>query len=161
MRKVIALIVIFAAITFGWTTSTISPTKITYDGQFIIMEFGYMVVSTGLLQKQAFVDISKWKTIDSITCSVFGYGELDIDSVDIYVGSNGAFGSTAYTMKSTLDLAASTKGFVTANPAVTADIINQSILRGVTSLKVITRGSAAGCSTGNNAFVMLHIWGTQ
>ena len=162
MKQIIALIVIFVAIAYAVTTTTVSNSAITYQDCFIDINFGTMTASTDNTQKQAHVDVSSWKTIDSVGCSVYGTGELDVDSVDIYIGvAPGYHGTTAYTRISSLDLAASTKGFSVTYPAVAADCITQALMRGAKNLKVQTRGAISGVGTTNNCHVLLQIYGTK
>lgn len=160
MKNFLVLLSVLAFTTLCYSQKTISSNDIKQSGRFVDINFGTQ--QDGDLgttaERQAYVDISDWAKIDSISMLVYGTGELDVDSVDIYGGASPEFVlSTANTFTTALDLAAGIKGAVQAFIAG-AGMTN---LRGVRHLKVMTNGSGSGVGTTNNLHVLLHIYGTK
>lgn len=160
MKKFLVLLSVLMFTTLCYSQKTITSNDIVKSTRFIDINFGTQ--QDGDLgttaQRQAFVDISDWAKIDSIAMLVYGTGELDVDSVNIYGGASPDFVlTTANTFTTALDLAAGIKGAVQATIAGAG----MTDLRGVKHLKVKTNGSSAGVGTTNNLHVLLHIYGTK
>ena len=150
MNKILlTLLILVSAVSFAQ--------KKTY-----VLDFGTLANSVTETQ---YVDLSSWRVIDSISVALAGTGEVDVDSVDIYLGykdaDGGWYGSTAYTHTSTLDLAAGVKSWVLLT-VTNATKLTKAVMRGVTSLKVTTRGSTSGndATDPNRLKVIFYVWGT-
>jgi hypothetical protein len=153
MKKLFLLFALFA----------ITLSAQTYQKRFIDLNFGTLANSVSETQ---YVDLGDWSRIDSISVAAYGTGELDVDSVDIYVGyGKGYFGSTCYTFEtasSYLNFADGIKGW--ENLLVSgATSLTGAVLRGVKALRVTTRGATSGndATDPNNFHVLFHIWGTK
>ena len=131
-----------------------------FSGAICDVNFGTVANSVDETQ---YVVLPNWAKLDSISIVVYGTGEMDIDSVDIYVGhGNGHYSTTAVTAISTIDLAASTKGWQRSTTD-NATVLTGAALRGVEALKLTTRGATAGndATDPNNYHVLLRAWGTK
>lgn len=158
MKKLFVLFVLFSVV-------ALSQTRV------LKLDFGTLANS---VTETKYLGLGEWANIDSIAVGYAATGEIDVDSIDIYLGWNnstfagelpatGWYGATAYTFVSTLDNAAGVKTW--ANILVSgATALTSAVLRGgINSLKVVTRGAAAGNdATDPNKFIVLfHIWGTK
>ena len=144
------LVVLFAMTSFA---------QVSYQGRFIDINFGALVTAT---PESQYVDLTGWAKIDSISCSAYALGEVDMDSVDVYVGyGKGYFSTSALTFNVTINVAASTKVFEQLYVSG-ATVLTGAALRGVKSLKVTVAGDKDGGSEAGNIFhVLFHIWGTK
>jgi hypothetical protein len=148
MKKLMVLLVLLSAFTFGQTVFELN--------------FGTLANSVTETQYQKIVGFTK---VDSVCVSVIGTGEVDVDSVDIYVGyqSNAGqyYSTTANTFISTVDLAAGVKGF--QNLSISNASIGTGLVRGMNALKVVTRGATAGndATDPNNFRVLLFVYGQK
>jgi hypothetical protein len=146
------------------TTLTFSQSRVMW------VDFGTLANS---VTETAYATLGNWAKIDSISVMAVATGETDVDSIDIYVGfanSNtagvsqtpGWYSATAYTFVSTVDVAVGVKVFQNVTVA-NATLLTGVVLRGVNSLKIVTRGATAGNDpTDPNKFLVgLQIWGTQ
>ncbi len=160
MKKLIGLFVLlFAAISFAQTT--------TYDGHFAYVDCGTVANS---VDETGYVDLSRLglSKIDSISVTAIGTGELDVDSVDCYVGVNDIpdglirYSSTAITFTVTINVAAGASAFEQLYSS-NATLLTQEALRGANVIKVITRGATAGndATDPNKLILVFEAWGTQ
>lgn len=133
------------------------------------LDYGTLSNSVLVANETQYIDLAGWEKIDSISIVAYGIGELDVDSVDIYVGSkpnNGKspiFSSTAITATVTLNLADGVSGWerlVTSN----ATKLTGAALRGVQMLKVNTRGATSGndpTDASQRFYLAFQVWGTM
>lgn len=147
-KSVLALILFCSVMSFGQTLK--------------VLDFETLQNS---VTKTKYIDFADYKKIDSISVIAVGYGEVDVDSVDIYVGVKTPSGVTAYssvvnTSICTLDLAASVSG-AEALLVSNATKLTGAVLRGGNALKVVTRGSTSGCAAGNWFKVAFRVWGEK
>jgi len=151
MNKILIALILFVGISFSQT--------MVYE-----LNFGTLANSVTETGYQKF---DGWKSIDSISVGLAGTGEVDVDSVDIYVGymigSGSWFSTTANTFISTMDLGAGVKLFLPL--ALTGNIsIKGALLRGgMNAVKVVTRGAVSGNdpTDPNNLRVLLTVHGTR
>lgn len=150
MKKIFILIALFVGLTYGQT----------------VIEVNFGTLSNSVTKTMT-TNIQGFTKIDSICVVAVGKGEVDVDSVDIYVGAvdksgNTYYSSTANTFLSTLDLAAGVKGYLplslTGNVGLTGALV-----RTTNSLKIVTRGAASGNdpTDPNNFRVLLFVYGTK
>lgn len=161
MKKLIVLFGLFVL----FSLPTFAQTRV------LKLDFGTLANS---VTETKYLGLGEWSQIDSISVGYAATGEIDVDSIDIYIGWNnstfagelpttGSYGATAYTFISTLDNAASIKTWANILVAGATSLTGAVLRGGVNSLKVVTRGSTAGNdATDPNKFVVLfHIWGTK
>lgn len=133
----------------------------TFNNAVCDIKFGTVASSVSETQ---YVVLPNWKKIDSISVVVYGTGEMDIDSVDFYPGQgNGHYSTTALTSISTIDLAASTKGWQISRGAAGATVLTGASLCGASALKVTSRGATAGndATDPNDFHVLLRAHGSN
>lgn len=158
MRKILLALVITLSVIFF---SSAQSTNVSYTGRYIDINFGTVANS---VTETYYVSIDGWTKIDSISVVACGIGELDVDSIDMYVGyGGGIYSSTAITATVTLDLADGVAGWqniVSSN----ATQLTGAALRGVKAIKVVSRGATAGndaTDASQNFHVVFQIWGTK
>jgi len=161
MKKL--FIIIFALIAIGLTSAQTTD----YSGRFAYVDFGTVansVTETGYVN----LDRLNYSHIDSISVTAIGTGELDVDSVDIYVGTAdikhgiSRYSATANTFTSTIDVNAAASAFEQLYSS-DATLLTGGLLRGANSLKVVTRGSVSGNdpTDPNKLVVVFQVWGTK
>lgn len=152
MKKLFVLFVLFTAIGFS-------------QSQYVYAKFTNLIEATS---QTKYIDLGDWSRIDSLTLSLAGTGEVDIDSVVTYPGfkvpgGKAYYFSTAYTFLTDPNIAASTD-FWTNGCAATADkddatVLTSAVMKGgINSLKV-TIPPADGSATGNTVYTIFRIWG--
>jgi len=129
------------------------------------LKFSTLVEAT---TQTGYLPLDDWSRIDSVTLALAGYGEVDVDSVVVYLGYQapgvgGFYGSTAYTFLTDPNVAASTK-FYTTGCGATADkddatVLTSAVMKhGINSLKVVIY-PADGCGAGNYVYTLFKIHG--
>lgn len=160
-------LVLFTSFSFAQTISntTSTVTEKTVRGYSVCLDFGTVANS---VTETGYVDLRDWKSVDSISVSISGYNEVDIDSVNFWVGNytNDGFVVDAAAgvlyQACTLDVAASGSDFlnlVTSN----ATKLTKLALRGATGIKVQLESQATGndATDPNACYLMFHIYGTK
>lgn len=153
MKKIFVLFVLLTSFAFG-------------QSQIIYKNIGTLTEAT---TKTTYISLGDWSRIDSVSLSLAGTGELDVDSVNVYLGftySGGSYyGTTAYTFLSDPNAAASTKfwsnGVGSAADKDAATVLTSAVMRhGVNALKVTVAG-ADGCDATdpNELILIFNIWG--
>ena len=157
MKKLFNLIVLV----FLFSVTVFPQANVKYFGRFIDVDFGTVANS---VTETNYISIDGWSKIDSISVVAYGYGETDVDSIDMYVGNGGGiYSSTAITGTVTLNLADAVAGWELIL-ASNATQLTGAALRGVKAIKVVTRGATSGndaTDTKQNFHVLFQIWGTK
>ena len=157
MKKLFNLIVLV----FLFSVTAFSQADVKYFGRYIDIDFGTVANS---VTETKYASLDGWSKIDSITVVAYGYGETDVDSIDMYVGNGGGiYSGTAITGTVTLDLADGVAGWQTVLSS-NATQLTGAALRGAKAIKVVTRGATAGndpTDTKQNFHVLFQIWGTK
>jgi len=138
-----------------------------------IINFGTVANSvdeTGYFHFGRYAQKLGFTAIDSIQISLFVEGEIDIDSLDCYLGVEGvntnvaddAYTATALTYTVTLNVAAAAEG-VERLLVDNATLLTSAAIRGYNSVKIITRGATAGndATDPNKLWVMFFIYGKK
>lgn len=152
MKKLFVLVILLASFVSVMPQSRIASVKFTT-----------LVEAT---TQTGYVSLGEWSSIDSITISIAGLGELDADSIVTYAGwqsRDGAFySSTALTSIAAVNVATATKFYDnavgTTAAAVAATVLTGVALKGANTLKCVVY-PADGCGTGNYINVLYNIWG--
>lgn len=164
---VLLALLLFTSFSFAQTISNTTSTTVkeTVRGYSVCLDFGTVANS---VTETGYVDLRDWKSIDSIAVSISGYNEVDVDSVNFWLGNytNDGFICDAAAgvlyQASTLDVAASGSDFlnlVTTN----ATKLSKVALRGATGIKVQLESAASGndATDPNDCWLMFHIYGTK
>lgn len=154
MKKLFVLFVLFSAMLFG-------------QSQIIYKSVGTL---TEAVTKTVYVPLGDWSRIDSVSLSLAGTGEIDVDSVNVYPGfkmpqGKAYYSGTALTFLADPNIAASTD-FWTNGVASTADkdaatVLTSAVMRhGINILKVTVAG-ADGCDATdpNELILIFNVWG--
>ena len=155
MKKilVLALVTLFASLAFTQGQSK----------RVLVLEYGTLA---SVIPETRNVWFGDWAKIDSISLTAVATGELDVDSVDVYLAYQGDDGiwvdvSVLATATVTLNLAAAVEDI---ERLFTSDvgILSGANLRGANAASFIVQ-PAAGCdATDPNDFkLVLQIWGTR
>jgi len=137
---------------------------VSYDGR--VVNVNYETVANSVTET-GYVSLDGWTTIDSISVVVFGVGETDIDSLDIYVGNGGAgvtaqYSATVYHYAVTVNAAAAAV-YIERLYSANATLLTKAVLRNANRLKIVTRGATSGndATDPNKLVVQLIISGTK
>ena len=137
------------------------------QSQLVTLKFSTLLENTA---QTGYVMLGDWSRIDSVGLTLAGYGEVGVDSVDVYPGWTGQDGAfyfgTAYTFLAGLNLGAATKGWDngvgSAADKDAATILTSAVMRGsINALKVIIQPKLNECGTGagNYVYCIFRIWG--
>ena len=142
-----------------------STADVKYFDRVVTVDFGTVANSVDEYAYVSF-DQMKFSRIDSISVTAIGTGELDIDSVDFYMGNSGGgisrFSGTALTQAVTINVNAGVSAYehLLTSGATRLSAAN---IRGANLLKIQTRGAASGndATDPNQLVLVLQFWGQK
>ena len=157
MKKLFAFLFVLTSLSFAQVTTS-------GNGRYIWVDLGTVANSA---DETNYVSLPNWRVIDSISVTFAAKGEVDIDSLTVYgVVTHPATGQYVGTtvlgnFTVTLNLAAGVEEIeqlYTSN----ATLLTGAALRGLTGLKLLTRGATAGCDATDpdRGVIFLQVWGT-
>ena len=155
---ILALIVLFSVSLFAQN----------YDAKNgnVFVDFGTVAEA---VEETAYINLDKlgYARIDSISVTAYGTGELDVDSVDFYVGvidvPNGInrYSSTAITQAVTINVAAGASAFERLYTSGATPLTGD-VLRGVNAIKIVVRGAdGTDPSDPNRLLFLFKVWGEK
>ena len=133
----------------------------------VFVDFGTVAEA---VEETAYINLDKlgYARIDSISVTAYGTGELDVDSVDFYVGVidvlNGInrYSSTAITQTVTINVAAGASAFEQLYDTSGATPLTGEVLRGVNAIKIVVRGAdGTDPSDPNRLLFLFKVWGEK
>lgn len=136
-------------------------TALTFGQSVYFLDYGTLANSVSETQ---YLYLGENAVIDSIVVVATGTGELDVDSIDVYVGSykrltDGTFWQRYSTTNINLTCTINVDSAVSAYQRILSSDATQltgAALRGVNALKVTTRGATSGNdATDPNKFVVI------
>ena len=149
MRKtnfLIAMLMVFILTAFIAQPVNAQPQK-KVSGFSVIENLGTQANSA---QETFYLDLRGWKSVDSVTVAVSCTGEIDVDTVNFYIGNftNDGFipdaaGGVIY-QAITLNVAASATDFELLVDANNVTVLTGAALRGANGIKAVVEIGAAG-----------------